>query len=106
MPDAAPLISEVVLDACAILNNSVKELQKLTGYIRRGRNRARTKSGAYQIAQVYAYRGQSQESFTWLELADKQRDPGLPEINSDPLFRNLHDDPRYAELLKKMHLPI
>jgi hypothetical protein len=62
--------------------------------------------GAYQIAQVYAYRGQSQECFTWLERAYKQRDPGLPEINRDPLFRNLHDDPRYAELLKKMHLPI
>jgi hypothetical protein len=62
--------------------------------------------GAYQIAQVYAYRGQSQEWFTWLERAHKQRDPGLPEINRDPLFRNLHDDPRCAELLKKMHLPI
>jgi hypothetical protein len=32
--------------------------------------------------------------------------PGLPEINRDPLFRNLHDNPRYAELLKKMQLPI
>jgi hypothetical protein len=30
--------------------------------------------GAYQIAQVYAYRGQSQESFTWQERAYKQRD--------------------------------
>jgi hypothetical protein len=50
---------------------------------------------------VYAYRGQSQEWFTWLERAYKQRDPGLPEINRDPLFRNLHGDPRYAELLKK-----
>jgi hypothetical protein len=44
--------------------------------------------------------------FEWLERAYKQRDPGLPEINRDPLFRNLHDDPRYAELLQKMHLPI
>jgi hypothetical protein len=56
--------------------------------------------GAYQIAQVYAYRGQSQESFTWQERACEQRDSGLPEINSDLLFRNLHDHPRYAELLK------
>jgi tetratricopeptide (TPR) repeat protein len=58
--------------------------------------------GAYQIAQVYAYRGESDKSFEWLENAYKQRDPGLPEINSDPLFKNLRHDPRYAALLKKM----
>jgi hypothetical protein len=59
---------------------------------------------AYQIAQVYAYRGESDKSFEWLERAYKQRDPGLPEINIDPLFKNLHREPRYAELLKKMRL--
>jgi hypothetical protein len=61
---------------------------------------------AYQIAQVYAYRGESDKSFEWLEHAYKQRDPGLPEIKSDPLFKNLRHDPRYTELLKKMRLPI
>ena len=60
----------------------------------------------YQIAQVYAYRGQSDKSFEWLERAYEQRDPGLPEIKSNPLFKNLHHDSRYRELLKKMHLPI
>ena len=60
---------------------------------------------AYQIAQVYAYRGESDKSFEWLERAYEQRDPGLPEFNSDPLFKNLRHDPRYAELLKKMRLP-
>jgi TolB-like protein/Flp pilus assembly protein TadD len=61
---------------------------------------------ANQIAQVYAYRGESDRSFEWLERAYEQRDPGLPEIKSNPLFKNLHHDPRYIELLKKMHLPI
>ena len=61
--------------------------------------------GSYQIAQVYAYRGEFDKSFEWLERAYEQRDPGLPEINSDPLFKNLRHDPRYAELLKKMRLP-
>jgi TolB-like protein/DNA-binding winged helix-turn-helix (wHTH) protein/Flp pilus assembly protein TadD len=60
---------------------------------------------AYQIAQVYAYRGQSDKSFEWLEHAYKQRDPGLPEIKSNPLFKNLRRDPRYIEVLKKMRLP-
>src|SRR5260370_21879220 len=45
--------------------------------------------GSYQIAQVYAYRGEFDKSFEWLERAYEQRDPGLPAINSDPLFQNL-----------------
>ena len=59
---------------------------------------------AYQIAQVYAYRGESGKSFEWLERAYDQRDTGLPVFNTEPLFKNLHHDPRYGELLKKMRL--
>jgi TolB-like protein/DNA-binding winged helix-turn-helix (wHTH) protein len=61
---------------------------------------------AYQIAQVYAYRGESDKSFEWLERAYQQRDSGLPELKSNPLFKNLRHDPRYTQLLKRMRLPI
>src|SRR5215468_1885305 len=61
--------------------------------------------GSYQIAQVYAYRKQSDKSLEWLERAYGVRDAGLPDIKTDPLFKNLHYDPRYALLLKKMRLP-
>jgi len=60
---------------------------------------------AYQVAQVYAHRGEPDKAFEWLERAYKQRDPGLPDMKSDPLLKSLHHDPRYAELLKRMHLP-
>jgi TolB-like protein/DNA-binding winged helix-turn-helix (wHTH) protein len=59
---------------------------------------------AYQIAQVYARRGEPDTSLEWLERAYEQRDPGTPEIKSNPLFENMHHDRRYSELLKKMHL--
>lgn len=59
----------------------------------------------YQIAQVYAYRGESDKSFEWLDHAYTQRDPGLPEIKTDPLLKILRRDPRFTELLKKMRLP-
>jgi tetratricopeptide (TPR) repeat protein len=62
-------------------------------------------NGAFQIAQVFAYRGESEKSFEWLEHAYQLRDPGLPEIKTDPLFKSLRHDPRYIELLKKMRLP-
>jgi TolB-like protein/DNA-binding winged helix-turn-helix (wHTH) protein/Tfp pilus assembly protein PilF len=61
---------------------------------------------AYQIAQVYAYRGESDKSLEWLERAYKQRDSGLPDIKIDPLFKNMRRHAKYIELLKKMHLPI
>ncbi len=60
---------------------------------------------AYQIAQVYAFRGESDKSFAWLERAHEQRDAGLPEIKTDPLLKNLRRDQRYTQFLKKMHLP-
>jgi TolB-like protein/DNA-binding winged helix-turn-helix (wHTH) protein/Flp pilus assembly protein TadD len=60
---------------------------------------------AYQIAQVYAFRGESDKAFEWLERAYKQRDPGLTQIKNDPLLKILRHDQRFIELLKKLHLP-
>src|SRR6266576_4461906 len=61
--------------------------------------------GAYQIAEVYAFRNQSDEAFEWLDRAYTQRDGGLAETKVDPLLKNLHSDPRYAAFLKKLNLP-
>jgi tetratricopeptide (TPR) repeat protein len=60
---------------------------------------------AYQIAEVYAFREDSDEAFEWLERAYEQRDAGLPEIKTDPLVKSLRHDPRYTALLKRMRLP-
>jgi tetratricopeptide (TPR) repeat protein len=59
---------------------------------------------AYQVAQVYAFRGESDKAFEWLTRAYEQRDAGLPEMKTDPLLNNLRHDARYTELLKKMRL--
>jgi TolB-like protein/Tfp pilus assembly protein PilF len=60
---------------------------------------------AYQIAEVYAYRGETDKAFEWLDRAYRQRDPGTPELKTNPLMRSPRPDPRYAQLLKKMRLP-
>jgi TolB-like protein/DNA-binding winged helix-turn-helix (wHTH) protein/TPR repeat protein len=62
-------------------------------------------NGAYQIAQVYAFRNQSDEAFEWLERAYAQRDGGLIFTKVDPLLKSLHKYPRYAALLKKLNFP-
>ena len=60
---------------------------------------------AFQIAEVYAFRGEADRAFEWLERAYAQRDGGLSEMKGDPLLKNLERDPRYAAFLKKMRLP-
>jgi serine/threonine protein kinase/tetratricopeptide (TPR) repeat protein len=61
---------------------------------------------AYQIAEIYAYWGDVDKSFEWLERAYKQRDGGLSEMKADPLLRNIEKDPRYAAFMRKMKLPL
>jgi TolB-like protein/TPR repeat protein len=60
---------------------------------------------AFQIAQVYAFRRQPDQAFEWLDRAYTQRDGGLGETKVNPLLKNLHTDPRFAALLKKLNLP-
>ena len=60
---------------------------------------------AYQIAQVYAYRGEVDQAFDWINRAYKQHDVGLCRIKTDPLLRSLRDDSRYAQMLRTLDLP-
>jgi len=62
--------------------------------------------GAYQIAQVCAFRKQSDEAFLWLDRAYVLRDGELSATKVDPILKSLHADPRYAAFLKKLNLPI
>jgi hypothetical protein len=59
---------------------------------------------AYQIAEAYAFRGEADAAFHWLDRAFSQRDGGLTEIKGDSQMKTLEHDPRYPEFLKKMRL--
>lgn len=58
-----------------------------------------------EIARVYAFRGEKDLAFTWLDRAFDQRDEDLYLIKGDPLLKNLESDPRYKAFLKRMNLP-
>jgi serine/threonine protein kinase/tetratricopeptide (TPR) repeat protein len=59
---------------------------------------------AFQIAEVYGFRGEVDNAFIWLEKAYAQRDSGLTWIQGDPHLRSLATDPRWDTFLKKMRL--
>jgi hypothetical protein len=63
-------------------------------------------NSAFQIAQVYAVRGEADAAFAWLERARVQHDEGLEFVRIDLLFVSLHADPRWRAFLHKMNLPM
>ncbi len=60
---------------------------------------------AYQIAEVYAARGEKDKAFEWLQIAFDEHDTGMLGLLVDPLLRDLRDDPRYNALVAKMNFP-
>ena len=59
----------------------------------------------YQVAQVYAVRGEKEKAFEWLQIAFNNHDTGMLALLVEPLLRGLRDDPRYKALVEKMNFP-
>ncbi len=59
----------------------------------------------FLIAQVYAFRGEPDEAFKWLDRAYTQKEAGLEHIKGEQTLKNLEGDSRYKAFLKKMNLP-
>jgi TolB-like protein len=59
----------------------------------------------YQVAQVYAVRGEREKGFEWLQIAFDNHDTGMLALLVDPLLNSLRDDPRYKTLIAKMNFP-
>ena len=57
---------------------------------------------AFQIAEVYAMRGEKDAAFEWLNLALKERDSGVTHTAADPQLRSLHSDERWPAYLEKI----
>ena len=57
---------------------------------------------AYQIAEVYAFRGDSGHALKWLEVARAHRDAGLSGLQGDPLLKNLAGDARFSAFLQAL----
>jgi TolB-like protein len=88
-----------VLSALYVLKRTDEADARLVDLIEQNQDDA-----AYQIAQLYGFRGDRDKVFEWLERAYVQRDGGLPEMLLDPYLRAFSDDPRWTELLKKVGL--
>jgi TolB-like protein len=60
---------------------------------------------AFQIAETYAWRGETEKAFEWLDRGYAQHDSGMSNLKDSLLLGSIRSDPRYAALLRKMGLP-
>jgi tetratricopeptide (TPR) repeat protein len=58
--------------------------------------------GPYNIAYIYAFRGDADKAFEWLDKAVQYQDPGLSHIAVENLFDKIHSDPRWLPFLRKI----
>jgi tetratricopeptide (TPR) repeat protein len=56
-------------------------------------------------ASFYALAGEKEKAIEWLEKGLDPHDPFMPYIGVTPYFDDLHPDPRFQELLRKLKLP-
>jgi len=58
----------------------------------------------FQLAALYADRGNADAAFRWLEAAEAENDTGIYLVTTERLLRPLHDDPRWLPFVRKLGL--
>jgi serine/threonine-protein kinase len=57
------------------------------------------------IAECYAWAGENDSAFQWLERAYDARSPMLLHTPASPHFDSLHSDPRFDALMQRIGIP-
>jgi DNA-binding winged helix-turn-helix (wHTH) protein/TolB-like protein/tetratricopeptide (TPR) repeat protein len=57
------------------------------------------------IAWIYIALGDKDQAFAWLGKACDEHSGGLPYLKTEPVYDSLRQDPRFADVLRRVHLP-
>jgi hypothetical protein len=61
-------------------------------------------NNAFDVAEVYALRKDSDAALAWLERAYEQRDSSMIALKVDPQLSSIRGDQRYQTLLRKTNM--
>jgi serine/threonine-protein kinase len=61
--------------------------------------------GPFQVAEVFAWQGDADGAFAWLEKARALPDTAMFWLKTDPLLQKIRGDPRWPALLERAGLP-
>jgi hypothetical protein len=58
----------------------------------------------YSLAEIYVRLGDKEKAFALLEKSLQEREYPIINLKVSPSLDNLHNEPRYVEILRKMNL--
>ena len=99
----SPLYTASLAHAYAMVGNR-SEVRKLLDELNEVSKRRYVPS--YQLAVVYAGLDEKDSAFKLLENAYAERSGSLIYLNRDPRLKNLHSDPRFVDLVRRIGLPL
>jgi serine/threonine-protein kinase len=56
----------------------------------------------YYVALIYKGLGEHDEAIAWLERGYEQRDPRMIFLKTEPKWNDMHADPRFQDLLRRV----
>ena len=66
---------------------------------------AKSAGSEFQVAETFAFFGETDKSFEWLDRARTLHDPGIIWSRRDPLLAAIIGDPRYGAFLQQLGMP-
>jgi hypothetical protein len=58
-----------------------------------------------EVALLYVCAGEASQALDWLKRCIEVRDSNVPYVHILPVFRELHGEPEFVELVRKAGLP-
>jgi hypothetical protein len=106
--ESDPQLKAEVLKTIGEARETYKRLGQI-GYWRRviqfveGRRAAGKGPSTSYLAELYALAGDKDEAFKLLDIAIKEKDAGTHLMKVTPSLDNLHSDPRWPEMLRRVN---
>jgi TolB-like protein len=97
------LYSQVTLAGVNALMGKLVEARKILGEVEQV-SKAPYFPRALWCAKIHALLAERDQAFVWLDRAWEAREPALIYLRQGPGFERLHDDPRFADFLRRIGL--
>lgn len=89
--------------ALAMVHYALGNKKEADLYLREMINNSEGK--AFRVAEIYAFRGENDKAFAWLDKSFDDLEPDLLSFKNSIGIKKLENDPRYPAYLKKMRFP-
>jgi tetratricopeptide (TPR) repeat protein len=83
----------------------INETEKILDTLKMRSKKSPVGSPSFHIGMIYSVTGRKESALQWLQKAYKDHEAEVYWLKVDPMFKPLHNDPRFQNLLKKIGFP-